>query len=71
MTGEYVAATDYGFIWAGGDGAEVEVTRVAHFPRSNGVCRVIGLKAGGHRVEVYVSPTGKSVRVFKDGKELT
>lgn len=24
-----------------------------------------------HRVEVYVSPTGRSVRVWMDGKELT
>lgn len=26
--------------------------------------------AGGHDVNVYSSPTGRSVRIFKDGKEL-
>lgn len=68
---EYAHETDFGFRWGGGDGADVEVTRLAHMPRGNGVCRVVGLKAGGHDVQMYVSPTGRSVRLFRDGKELT
>lgn len=61
----------YGFAWG-----PCQVERMAEFPRPNGVCRVIGVyvEDGGDRhpeLEIYVSPTGRSVRVWRRGKELT
>lgn len=53
--------TQYGFTWG-----PAEVTRMATFRET----RVLGIRTGRHKVAVYVSPTGRSVRVFKDGKEL-
>lgn len=36
---------------------------------NEGTYRVIDLYAGERRVEVYISPAGRSVRVYVDGKE--
>lgn len=65
--------TRYGFKWG-----PVAVERMAEFPRSNGQAKVIGIYRvdGPHRadmfqmLEIYVSPRGRSVRVFRGGKEL-
>lgn len=59
--------TQHGFTWG-----PMLVERWASFPRSSrGKTRVIGIRTpGGHVLNVYVSPTGRSVRVFRDGKEL-
>lgn len=65
--------TQYGFKWG-----PVAVERLAEFPRSGGQCKVMGLyrvkgptRADMEQVlEIYVSPTGRSVRVFRNGKEL-
>lgn len=57
----------YGFRWG-----PVVISRWASFQRPNGHCRVLGIRPDrGPALEVYVSPTGRSVRVFRDGKELT
>ena len=54
--------TSYGFDWG-----PVSVTRVAHFePRKGRECYVLDV----NDVHIYVSKTGRSVRVFRDGKEL-
>jgi hypothetical protein len=53
--------TDYGFTFG-----PAEVIRIASI---NGT-RVLAIKAGRHTVDVYVSKTGRSVRVWRDGKEL-
>jgi len=53
--------TSFGFRWRG-----VEVERLAVVRES----AVLGIKAGKSKLEIYVSPTGRSVRVFKNGKEL-
>lgn len=71
MAEPFVNRTDYGFVWGGGDGPDVEVTRCAEFPRDPGkAARIVTVKAGGHELEVYVSPTGRRLRAFLDGTEL-
>ena len=63
---ESVEPTAYGFTWG-----PIEVQRTAEFERG-GTYRCIGLLIDGKRaLDIYVSPTGRSVRVFKKGKELT
>lgn len=52
-----MTTTLFGFIWG-----PVRVTRISSFPRGH-VVDVNG-------VEIYVSAKGRSVRVFRDGKEL-
>lgn len=57
----------YGFRWG-----PIVVARWASFDRGNGHTRVLGITSDrGPKVHVYVSPTGRSVRVYRDGKELT
>ena len=60
-------ATDYGFKWG-----PLDVIRVANFkPRSDRECYVVQVVTdGGKVINVYVSKTGRSLRVFRDGKEL-
>lgn len=58
--------TRYGFTWG-----PLEVRRLATFKGN----RVLGVYIEGDdsqhpRLEIYVSPTGRSVRVWRDGKEL-
>jgi hypothetical protein len=58
--------TPYGFTWG-----PIEVQRITTF---NGR-RILGLyidsdKPRRARLQIYVSPTGRSVRVWRDGKEL-
>lgn len=55
--------SDYGFAWG-----PVLVERAAEF-RGTGVIRLT--TDTGAQINVYVSRTGKSIRAFKDGKELT
>lgn len=59
-----VAETQFGFTWG-----PVKVSRWASFPRGRGkLCRVIGITgAGGHELTIHVSPTGRSIRVFRKG----
>lgn len=65
--GEFVVLqledTDHGFIWG-----PMEVTRTAAID-GRVVLRIE--TAAGQEVTVYVSRTGRSLRVFKDGTELT
>jgi hypothetical protein len=53
---------DYGFAWG-----PLEVTRMSVF-RDTGVVRVS--TETGAKINIYVSKTGRSLRVFRDGKEL-
>ena len=54
--------TTYGFNWGPG-----RVERVTHFkPRRGREAFILGV----NDLEIYVSKTGRSVRVFRDGKEL-
>ncbi len=55
----------YGFTWG-----PMRVQRITAIDRSNGTYRVLGVHCGGRPLEIYVSPTGRSVRVFRDGREL-
>lgn len=57
-----IEPTDYGFEWGG-----ATVTRMADFDGTV-VIEVAG--NDNNKVAVYVSPTGRSVRVFKGGKEM-
>lgn len=57
----------YGFRWG-----PLVVQRVATFPRKNGEDHVLRVKTdAGKQIDIYVSPTGRSVRVFSHGKEWT
>lgn len=58
----------YGFRWG-----PLVVERVATYPAKNGDYRVIRVRTdAGKRIDIYVSPTGRSVRVYSDGgKEWT
>lgn len=57
-------ANRYGFRWG-----PMSVVRAATFA---GDRRVLSITTDGSddRLSVYVSPTGRSVRVFRNGKEL-
>lgn len=57
--------TEYGFIWG-----PATVERVASFTHSNGKYRVLQVKTPTKTLDIYVSPQGRSVRVFSDGVEL-
>lgn len=55
-----------GFTWG-----PMEVYPAAGFHRRDGITRVVTLETtAGVKLDLYVSPTGRSVRVFKKGKEL-
>jgi len=54
--------TEYGFRWG-----PMEVERLSEI-RGRGY--MLGIKAQGARLEIYVSPTGRSVRVYRGGEEL-
>ena len=54
--------TPYGFTWG-----PVRVERIANFkPRKDREAYVVGV----NDLEIYVSKTGRSVRVFRGGREL-
>lgn len=54
--------TPYGFSWG-----PAEVTRLAEINGS----RILRLATDQRDIQISVSPTGRSVRVWRDGKELT
>jgi hypothetical protein len=54
--------TPYGFNWG-----PAKVFRVfQHRER-----RILAVETGHRRIQISISPTGRSVRVWRDGKELT
>lgn len=58
--------TEYGFHWG-----VMNVTRMAWFrPRPNQEHYVLGVDTPHHKLQVSVSKTGRSVRVWRDGVEL-
>ena len=58
--------TRYGFRWG-----PMLVERATHLALRKGWENfVVSVKTDHHDVEVYVSRTGRSVRVWRDGKEL-
>ncbi len=67
MTDDSLTKTDYGFRWG-----NVEVTRCMYLP-GRGRTLIIAPEGNGYSgggVEVYVSEGGRSVRVWKNGREL-
>jgi hypothetical protein len=57
----------YGFRWG-----PMVVKRMATLPRRTGEDHVLRVATdAGKHIDVYVSPTGRSLRVFSDGKEWT
>jgi len=61
--------SDYGFEWE-----QVEVERLASIlrkPTDAHSDKVIRVRTKYRNLEIYVSPTGRSVRVWRDHKELT
>lgn len=58
---EPVIEQSYGFAWG-----PVVVRRLAHFTRGRRESYVVSVNG----LDIYVSRTGRSVRVFRDGREL-
>lgn len=56
-------ATPYGFAWG-----PIEVTRCCMLPVDR---RIVQVKSAYRTLDVYVSATGRSIRVFSAGKEWT
>jgi hypothetical protein len=54
--------TSFGFRWRG-----IEVERLATIRDR----AILGIRVNKTSLQIYVSPTGRSVRVWKNGKELT
>lgn len=67
MTEDYGRFTPYGFTWG-----PAEVSRISRLNVGDRDSRVIGIKTPYKDIEVYVSKTGRSVRIFDrtSGKEL-
>lgn len=55
---------EYGFLWG-----PMNVSRLMTYVKGKQKNRVLGIFTEHHRVEVSVSRTGRSVRVWVDGKE--
>jgi hypothetical protein len=58
-----IGETQYGFIWGG-----MIAERTAEFKGT--VCLTLKGIQGNQAVSVYVSKTGRSIRVFRNGKEM-
>jgi len=59
------AATAFGFTWG-----PMSVERLATVDRQRGTYRILRVDTGHVQLTVYVSPTGRSVRVFRETQEL-
>jgi hypothetical protein len=55
-------ATQFGFRWG-----QMDVLRLGEFPSGH---KVIGVETDFGDLQIYVSKTGRRIRVFRDGKEL-
>lgn len=55
----------YGFAWG-----PLNVTRLASFAYGARSTHVVGVTTDHHKVEIASSRTGRSVRVWIDGKEV-
>ncbi len=59
--------SDYGFAWG-----PVTVERIAAIERHNrGVYRILRVASDYTALEIHISPAGKTLRVFKNGEELS
>lgn len=58
--------TPFGFTWG-----PIEVNRCATLERGDSRTRVVQVKAGNRTLDVYISETGRSIRIFEDHKEWT
>lgn len=61
----WLRTNDYGFQWG-----PFSVTRLMSYKHSGGESTVLGVETAHHKVEVRSSRTGRSVRVWIDGKEV-
>lgn len=55
----------YGFQWG-----PASVERTAVVERPNGPYRILTVRTPFQELDIYLSPTGRSVRVFRGGREL-
>lgn len=61
-----LATHSHGFLWG-----PLNVTRIAHWsPRKGRESYVVEVSTDHVELNIYVSKTGRSVRVFRDGKEI-
>ena len=70
MGEDYGTEHQYGFSWG-----PIDVRRVASIKRGGGLGRVLGIYRGHGddrkmELEIYVSPTGRNIRVFRGNVEL-
>lgn len=59
-----------GFDWSGDKGPEVEVRPFSFTGPKGGYWRCVKVRCGDRLMEMYVSPTGRSIRCFIDGEEV-
>lgn len=57
--------TEYGFEWGP---ITVQRTSEVEFIKGRGKHRALRVSTPYHLLEIYVSPTGRTVRVFENGK---
>ena len=55
----------YGFGWG-----PFNVTRIASYTQGKRESNILGVETDHHKVEIYSSRTGRSVRVYIDGVEV-
>ncbi len=58
--------TEFGFEWG-----PVLVERVAAIERPHGCTRILRVASDRVQLEIYISPAGHKLRVFRNGEELT
>lgn len=60
ITDQHDGSTPYGFIWG-----PLSVERLSELP---GGYKVLSIDTDFDRINVYVSKTGRKIRVFREGK---
>lgn len=61
-----VTTYPYGFDWG-----PASVERATIIERPNGPYRVLTVRTPFQEFQLYISPTGRSVRIFRGGQELS
>lgn len=57
--------TSHGFEWG-----PAVVEALGQVERPRGAYRVVRVRTGQHTLDIYISPAGRSLRVFRDHVEL-
>lgn len=57
--------TEFGFEWG-----PAVVERIAAIERSHGCYRILRVATDYVQLEIYISPGGRKLRIFRNGEEL-